>query len=247
VKDLGFKSGLTTLRRWANVAQLTDDRLGRTHPIAWGARMMYRPIAASLVVALTNLPSAVAQGDVKQSVGRCAIQEGDLQRLVCYDSIAKSLGYSRTPSPTNVAGSGKWQVSNLQNPLDDTRTVALSLGATTGESRYGDPVVLVIRCQSGKINAFINWSSYLGLEQTPVTTRLGAGETKTQRWPLSTDNKASFYPGDAGAFLEQLLSADRFVAQTTPYSESPITAVVELAGLSAAVKPLREVCPPKGQ
>ncbi|HYS62153.1 MAG TPA: hypothetical protein VEM27_16295, partial [Gemmatimonadales bacterium] len=94
---------------------------------------------------------------------------------------------------------------------------------------------------------FINWNSYLGLEQTPVITRLGAGEAKNQKWPLSTDNKATFYPGDAAAFLEQLLAADRFVAQTTPYSESPITAVFDVAGLSAAVKPLREVCPAKGQ
>jgi type VI secretion system protein VasI len=209
--------------------------------------MMHRPIAVCLVVALLYVPSALAQGDLKQTIGRCAIQEGDLQRLVCYDSIGQSLGYSRTPAATNVAGSGNWHVSNLKNPLDDTRTVALSLGATTGQARFGDPVVLVIRCQSRKINAFINWSSYLGLEQTPVTTRLGAGEAKTQRWSLSTDNKATFYPGDAAALLEQLLAADRFVAQTTPYSESPITAVFELTGLSAAVKPLREVCPSKNQ
>src|SRR5256885_9506138 len=82
---------------------------------------------------------------------------------------------------------------------------------------------------------------------SPVITRLGAGEAKNQKWPLSTDNKATFYPGDAAAFLEQLLAANRFVAQTTPYSESPITAVFDVAGLSAAVKPLREVCPAKGQ
>ena len=55
------------------------------------------------------------------------------------------------------------------------------------------------------------------------------------------------YPGNNAAFLEQLLSSDRLVAQTTPYSESPITAVFDLAGLSAAVKPLREVCPAKGK
>src|SRR2546430_8492310 len=137
---------------------------------------MYRLLAASLVVALTNMPSAAAQGDFKQPIGRCATQDGDLKRLACYDSIAKSLGYSRTPTAANVTGSGGWQVSTEKNPLDDTRTVFLSLSATTGQSRFGDAVWLVVRCQSGKINAFINWNSYLGLEQTPVITRLGAGE-----------------------------------------------------------------------
>jgi len=137
------------------------------------------------------------------------------------------------------------QVSTEKNPLDDTRTVFLSLSATTGQSRFGDAVWLVVRCQSGKINAFINWNSYLGLEQTPVITRLGAGEAKNQKWPLSTDNKATFYPGDAAAFLEQLFGSRPFRRPDHAYSESPITAVFDLAGLSAAVKPLREVCPAK--
>ena len=206
---------------------------------------MYRPLAASLVLALTNMSPGVAQ-ELKQPIGRCATQDGDLKRLACYDSIAQSLGYSRIPAPAKVTGSGGWQVSTQKNPLDDTRTVFLSLSATTGQSQFGDAVWLIVRCQSGKIDAFINWSSYLGLEQTPVTTRLGTGEAKTQKWSLSTDNKATFYPGDDAAFLEQLLTSDRFVAQTTPYGESPITAVFELTGLSAAVKPLREVCPAKG-
>jgi len=208
---------------------------------------MYRLLAASLVVALTNMSSAAAQGDLKQPIGRCAIQDGDLQRLVCYDSIAKRLGYTRTPSATNVAGSGEWRLSTEQNPIDDTRTVTLSLAATSGQSRLGDAIGLIVRCQSGKINVYIVWSSYLGLEKTPVTTRLGTGDAKIQQWLLSTDNQATFYPGNAEAFLGQLLSSDRLVAQTTPYNESPITAVFDLAGLSAAVKPLREVCPAKGQ
>jgi len=52
--------------------------------------------------------------------------------LVCYDFRREEPRVLRTPSATTVAGSGKWHVSNLKNPLDDTRTVALTLGATTG-------------------------------------------------------------------------------------------------------------------
>src|SRR3989441_13021276 len=71
-------------------------------PIESGGRTMYRLLAASLVVALTTMSSAAAQGDLKQPIGRCATQDGDLNRLACYDSIAKSLGYSRTPAAANV-------------------------------------------------------------------------------------------------------------------------------------------------
>src|SRR5213596_2395947 len=113
---------------------------------------MYRLLAASLVFALTNMSSAAAQGDLKQPIGRCAIQDGDLKRLACYDSIAKSLGYSRTPAAANVTGSGGWEVSTEKNPLDDTRSIFLSLSATTGQSPFGDAVWLIVRCQSGKID-----------------------------------------------------------------------------------------------
>ena len=37
------------------------------------------------------------------------------------------------------------------------------------------------------------------------------------------------------AFIRELMAADRFVAQVTPYNESPVTAVFELTGLPTAV------------
>src|SRR2546429_9805027 len=107
---------------------------------------MYRLLAASLVVALTNMSSAAAQGDLKQPIGRCATQDGDLKRLACYDSIAKSLGYSRPPTAAEVISSGGWQVSKQKNPLVDTRTGFLSISATKGQSRFRDADLVVRRC-----------------------------------------------------------------------------------------------------
>ena len=180
---------------------------------------------------------SVAQTDLSGALTRCGAVSAPSERLACYDSLAKSLSVSK---PTPV-GAGAWQVSDETNPVDDTRTVVLRLVATSGQSVYGKPIVLVLRCQSHKTEAYMSWGSYLG-DEAQVTVRVGSGEAKTKRWDVSTDHTGTFYHGDMVAFIRELVAADRFVAQVTPYNESPITAVFELTGLPTAVKPLREDC-----
>ena len=113
--------------------------------------------------------------------------------------------------------------------------------AGSGTSAWGSRVVLVLRCKSNKTEAYINWRDYLGSE-AHVTWRIGAEDARTGRWVLSTDEKATFYPYDDIAFIRQLLNADRLVAQVTPYSETPVTAVFDLTGLTNVIIPLQEAC-----
>jgi TonB family protein len=102
--------------------------------------------------------------------------------------------------------------------------------------------MLVLRCQSAEVEAYIDWHDYMGSDASDVTTRLGTAPPERSQWSHSTDEKATFYPGDHTQFLESLLLVDRFVAQATPYNESPITAVFVLSGLAQAVVPLKAAC-----
>jgi type VI secretion system protein VasI len=63
-----------------------------------------------------------------------------------------------------------------------------------------------------------------------------------QRWDLSTDSKATFAPAWAGDLLKEMAGSNSFIAQTTPYGESPVTAIFDTSGLREALKPLMEVC-----
>jgi type VI secretion system protein VasI len=120
--------------------------------------------------------------------------------------------------------------------------VTLGLQAASGRSRFGQPVLLVLRCSSHTTDVYIDWHSYLG-DEANVTSRVGSSESETKAWTASTDKTATFYPEDAAQFIrEQLIPAGRFVAQVAPYNESPITAVFDLAGLDTAAKPLRKAC-----
>jgi type VI secretion system protein VasI len=86
------------------------------------------------------------------------------------------------------------------------------------------------------------WNDYLGSDRIAVTTRIGDQEAETKRWSLSTDNSATFYPGNDTDFIRAMFAGDRLVAQTTPYNESPVTAVFNTTGLETAITDLRKTC-----
>lgn len=134
-----------------------------------------------------------------------------------------------------------WMVDTSTNPLDDSKTVILQNEATEGGTRWGNKPTLVLRCQSNKTNAYINWGDYLG-DRPKVTTRLGDQPAETRYWTSSTDDRATFFPGNDVAFIKSLMEVDRLVAQVTPYNESPVTAVFNLAGLTDEIVPLQEAC-----
>jgi len=187
--------------------------------------------------------SAIAAAGVEQEIATCSSKEGDLDRLACFDAIAKARGLDGPqPQPVELSGTGKWSVSVDTNPIDDSTTVLLSITADSGRSSLGKPVTMFVRCKSNETELYINWSDYLGRNGT-VLTRIGSNDASTKDWNLSTDSQATFHPqkGTIG-FLKWMASADKFVAQITPYNESPVTAIFDITGMENALKPLRETC-----
>jgi|TARA_B100001971_G_scaffold18505_1_gene14422 type VI secretion system protein VasI len=193
-------------------------------------------------MALVLSANAFGQADsINKRLAKCAAIEGDLERLECFDQLTRELGLVATTNTVAVEGSGKWNVRIDSNPLDDSKTVVLVLVADEGSSQWGRPVVLIIRCKSNSTEVYITWNDYLGSEAR-VTTRIGSSKAQSSYWSLSTDSQATFYQDNRIAFVKQLMRADKFVAQVTPYNESPVTAVFDIRGLSEAIKPLQETC-----
>jgi hypothetical protein len=135
------------------------------------------------------------------------------------------------------------------NALDDSERVVLQLYAESGSSRYGDPISLIARCQSNQTELYINWNDFLGDDSRSVqgswkyvVVRLGDGDAQEQRWTLSTDRKATFYPDWAGNLLKQMIGEDRLVVQTIPYGENPVTAIFDIRGLETGLRQLSSTC-----
>ncbi|MGU3237515.1 hypothetical protein FA893_07430 [Photobacterium damselae subsp. piscicida] len=139
-----------------------------------------------------------------------------------------------------TSDNGKWDVRSTLNPIDDSKTVTLSLSADSGKGRWGDRISLIIRCKSNKTDLYINWNDFLGSEAS-VLTRIGNAKASTAYWPLSTDKKATF-KNQPIPFIKKMMKSNKMVAQVTPYNENPVTAVFDTKGLNAAIFSLRETC-----
>lgn len=209
--------------------------------------MKYAGIAFSLLLAAA--PALGQTPDpLRSDIARCAAIEGELDRLQCYDDLAQAedLAAPREVTP-DLGDTGKWLVRQEQNPLDDSHTVFISLTADSGANRWGEKVVLLLRCQSDRTEVFVAWQDYLGNdgrydnEYKNVVVRVGDARAEQERWSLSTDSKATF-SRDSISLIRKMAEADSLVLQTTPYNESPVTAIFDLSGLSEAVRPLTETC-----
>lgn len=164
-------------------------------------------------------------------------------------STTATAAHINAVGPTTAAGivhapvdNSKWTAVAGKNPVDDSPTMTLLLVADSGVSRLGSPVALVLRCQSRKLEAYVNWNSYLGMDDASVTDRIGAAPARTRDWSLSTDKEASFYPGDVRALVRDLSGSPRYVAVVTPYNENPITAIFTTAGLDSLAPRLFAGC-----
>ncbi|WP_370979461.1 type VI secretion system-associated protein TagO [Agaribacterium sp. ZY112] len=194
-----------------------------------------------ITLLVTLLISANTFAVDNKQVAKCATIDSDLARLECYDALAQASGLAgKQTVPTQVQGKGKWSVSVDVNPVDDSKTVTLSLDADSGQSKWRQPVYLIARCKSNKTEVYIGWNDYLGRE-AQVLTRVGSKKAVTSYWGMSTNSKATFHNKPI-PFLKEMLSENKLVAQVTPYNESPVTAVFDISGLQNAIKPLRETC-----
>jgi len=119
--------------------------------------MFKKIILMSVVFSFSN--QAISAIEEKE-YAKCAVIDGDLARLECFDNLAKQNNLDgRQAQPTSIKGKGKWQVVVDVNPIDDSKTVTLVLDADSGKSRWGESVYLIARCKSNTTDLFIGCSS----------------------------------------------------------------------------------------
>jgi len=150
-------------------------------------------------------------------------------RLNAYDRILEAHGI-KTSAVSPTANNGRWSSSVRIDPVTDNKVITFSLRSSSGVSRFGDPISLVIRWDNGRLQMYIDWNSYLG-SSIDVTFRVGDNPPETRRWSLSTDSRASFYPVTPLSIIQSFLDVNQVIARCTPYSESTITAIFDISGL----------------
>ncbi len=169
----------------------------------------------------------------------------NFSRLIehCYGTVGSDA------STNESSEKGEWITSTDINPLDDSKIITIGLDATGYVEKYANPVRLYIRCKSNKTELYVAWDDYLGDDSNSVyedwkyvTVRIGASKANKQRWTVSTDGKATFMPSSPIETLRKIAKSERLVLQTTPYNESPVTAIFDVKGMGDAILPLADEC-----
>ena len=186
---------------------------------------------------------------------------GCLILLGIFLSAFKPTSTASTPSPHG------WQVRVERSPMDDSKTVVLSLeseGLIQGPLGAVRPD-LILRCKEGKTAVYVLTGMAASvdrdfddthLDSHRVRTRIDDGAASYQQWGESTDHKALFaddsvydavgrvhsYSGGAILLARQLREAQTFTFEFTPFDGSPQVARFDIRGLDAHLPKLAEAC-----
>ena len=142
---------------------------------------------------------------------------------------------------------GLWYLLDERNPLDDSRIVYVWKEIELDVGYYDIPPDLNFRCDGGVMESFITWYTPLlgdGIFVDTITTqmRFGSEPAIADRWLLSLDSEATFYPGDVRDFIEKLESVDQFVVSMTVQDLGQFLVVWSMVGFSEAIQNITETC-----
>ncbi len=201
------------------------------------------PFIKAAMLAL-SFSSATAQ--TEREIAGCAVAKAPLDRLSCYDAIARKL---HLDSP-QVEGEnkGNWRLRQEKSKIDDLLTVILDVDGDTefrGWLKTATPV-LVLRCKEGKTEAYVITSMHAHVERSSldaatVTIRLDDAKAFQTKMSESTDGEALFFP-EAKSFILRLAKHKQMLFQFVPFNSSPTMTTFPINGLEEAIKPLRATC-----
>lgn len=175
-----------------------------------------------------------------------ALAPGDWDRMKrAAAAIAKALAIGICVASMGAAPTGAWQVDDTISPLDGSRTYAAILRSdNTIRSAAGtnERATLVVRCRSGRLDAFIAWSTALGTGPLEMRWKADAGDTYTEVWSVSVDGGSTFSEGPR-ALLTQIAKASRMTFQVSLPNFDSLQASFTVSGSDQIAKDALSACP----
>lgn len=182
--------------------------------------------------------------------------------LVLGKSLSRSPHVASTPELGPIA-SDKWHLTESRSPMDDSKTVVLSLDS---EDLIRGPIgpvkpTLIVRCQEMKTTVYVITGMAARIETDvdggpsdyhKVRVRIDDGVASSESWTEATDHRALFagdeiydinaLKGWRIAFAKKLAGATTLIFEFTPFDGSPQTARFDLRGLDTHLGKVAEAC-----
>ncbi|WP_343293313.1 type VI secretion system-associated protein TagO [Vandammella animalimorsus] len=185
-----------------------------------------------------TVPAMASETIAKESVSACAAISSPLERLQCYDKLAKANGIAVGLSE-KVGG---WKTGVDEDPLTDSKIYTAILHTKEDTAPNYKTIYLGVRCVSEATDVLIVWDTVVGTgEQAMVTTRIGKESPKVELWNRSSSGTATFMPDPVNT-MKRIIESGAFVAKIEPRHQSPITAVFDTTGAQEALADIRKAC-----
>jgi len=131
------------------------------------------------------------------------------------------------------------------SPIDDSPTILLSKTSRTSNTcHWGDGrSTLTIQCREGQTEFYFSLNGCVIPSVKPTgIVRVGTStaaeyELRGRDQFFAIEDKSKYLP-----LVRDMLSAERLVFRTTPFSDLQQTIVFDITGLEEAITPLREAC-----
>jgi type VI secretion system protein VasI len=194
----------------------------------------------------------------QKKVGGVVVLLGVLGLWIIGSAVSNSHkpGASQT---VQIDSTDRWRVSLGKSPMDDSKTVALSVDSDREiEGPLGSVTpTLVVRCQEGQTSIYVVTGMAATVEDSDdrhtVEIRLDNNAATHEDWKESTDHKALFAPNpfyDTSehrhlttiVFAKKIAAAETLTFRFTPFDGSPQVARFDVRGLDPNLHKLAETC-----
>jgi type VI secretion system protein VasI len=184
----------------------------------------------------------LAVSSTAYSADECTVLSDNQKRLACYD-----MKYRPVAKTENV---GQWKVSSEVSKIDDSSSVFMYVYSDENvDKRIGgsDKAMLTVRCMEHKTSVIINLAGNFLADvggYGEVTYRLDNQKAVKRSFSASTNNEALglWSSADSIPVIKSMFDRDTMIVRLTPFNQSAETVTFPIAGLKAAIDPLRKSC-----
>jgi type VI secretion system protein VasI len=141
----------------------------------------------------------------------------------------------------------RWKIALSKSPMDDSRTVVLSLTADASVPVWLKSVtpMLVLRCKERILDTYVVTNTAAMVESSDYRTvrlRFDGATAERQGWPESNDHSALFAP-EPEVFLDRLRKTSKLIFQFEPFNAAPVIVGFHTGGLNSRISQLLAACP----
>lgn len=149
-----------------------------------------------------------------------------------------------TPAPKSVLETGSWVISSSQDALDRRKRIYASLRSKNSISNvigFKESAQLMLRCDGGKFQAYVNWPSFLGMEDVDVRYRIGESPIRSASWGISTDGTAAFIYNPT-SFVTYLYGQRELAIGMKSWGKTEQSVTFDVTGIENVIKRLQDGC-----